>query len=225
MINKLNRYCKKLKEKCKYCDNSGCLNCGSKINRTKKYYDSDIPVEYWNLSIKNFEGDKNFKKLVQGHLRDIDTFYDKGKSLMFVGSLGTGKTYAACCYLKLATTKEYICKYTNMADIVNKILSPSVDSSKYLKSLIDTDFLVIDEFDARWIFPSEKSEQIFGSSLEYVLRTRFQNHLPTILCSNTSDVDTVLDGYFAKAFASLRRRYVDVIYVSGKDYRRRTNND
>ena len=92
---------------------------------------------------------------------------------------------------------------------------------KYYKNLVGADFLVIDEFSSHWIFPSEKSEQLFGSSLEFVLRTRFQNQLPTILCSNDSDVDDIFGGFFAKSFRSLRNHHVELYVVGGKDYRRK----
>ena len=86
------------------------------------------------------------------------------------------------------------------------------------------DFLVIDEFDSRWIFPSEKAEQMFGSSLEHILRMRFQNGTPTILCSNTPDVDSILCGDFGKAFKSLRSKHMELVYVGGVDFRRFSEN-
>jgi DNA replication protein DnaC len=218
-MKKVERYCAKIQKNCNKCSGIGCPVCNSKKNRAKKYSNASIPVEYWPHSFKNFDGDSLFKKAMEPYIKDTEKMFDEGSSLMFVGSLGTGKSYMACCMLKMAITKDFSCKYTNMADIVNMILSSSVDSFAYLRQLASYDFLVIDEFDSRWIFPSEKSEQIFGSSLEYVLRTRFQNHLPTILCSNTEDTDKVLSGYFSKAFSSLRKKYVKVFYVSGKDYR------
>ena len=108
-----------------------------------------------------------------------------------------------------------------MADVVANILSSDVDTLKYYKNLVSTDFLVIDEFSSHLIFPSEKSEQLFGSSLEFVLRTRFQNQLPTILCSNDSDVDEIFGGFFAKSFRSLRTHHIELYVIGGIDYRRR----
>lgn len=218
-MKKVERYCDKIQRECKSCSGIGCGTCSGKQNRAKKYAKANIPVEYWSHSFKGFKGDSLFKSSMEPYIKDIEAMFDSGDSLMYVGSLGTGKSYMACCMLKMAITKDFSSQYTNMADIVNMILSTSVDSFAYLRQLASYDFLVIDEFDSRWIFPSEKSEQIFGSSLEYVLRTRFQNHLPTILCSNTEDTDKVLSGYFSKAFSSLRKKYVKVFYVSGKDYR------
>jgi DNA replication protein DnaC len=217
--NKIKRIKAKIKDQCKYCDNS-CIKCEAKCNRIDKYYLANIPAEYWSKSFKDFAGDKNFKESARGILRDIDAFYDAGKSVIFAGNLGTGKTYTACCILKLGITNGYASLYTTMADVVANMLSPSVDTPKYYEELIKKDFLVIDEFSSHWIFPSERAEQTFGTSLEYVLRTRFQNQLPTILCSNDNDLDQIFGGFFAKSFKSLRSRHVDVFFVGGKDFRR-----
>lgn len=219
-INKLERIKKNIKKACKNC-NSGCIKCELKCSRLDKYALSNIPVEYWTKSFKDFEGDKNFKKIIRDRMMDIDSLYDSGKSLIFSGNLGTGKTYTACCFLKLAVTNGYSGLYTTMADVVANMLSSSVDTSRYYSELISKDFLTIDEFSSHWIFPSERAEQTFGTSLEYVLRTRFQNQLPTILCSNDNDIDQIFGGFFAKSFKSLRSRHVDVFLVGGKDYRRK----
>ena len=211
---------RKIKERC-ICQNSGCNKCRSKIGRISKYALAGIPVDYWMLAFKNFEGDKNFKKMVASYINDIDTVYEDGQSFAFVGNLGTGKTYAAACMLKKALVSGFSGQHTHMADIVRNLLSNTTDSGEYIQSLLDVDFLVIDEFDSRWVFPSEKSERMFGSTLEHLLRCRFQNGMPTILCSNTKNIDEVLSDEFARAFSSLRSKYVHTIYVAGKDFRKK----
>jgi DNA replication protein DnaC len=218
--NKLIRIKTKIKTECQKCNGDGCHVCLSKISRLEKYRNANIPVEYWNLSFKDFSGDPNFKTLIKSKLEDINSVYDAGKSLIFTGGLGTGKTYTACSFLKIALTSGYTALYTTMADVVANMLSREVDTSRYYSELIEKDFLVIDEFSSHWIFPSEKAEQLFGTSLEYVLRTRFQNQLPTILCSNDNDVDKIFGGFFAKSFKSLRSHHVELFIVGGKDHRR-----
>ena len=206
---------------CKKCNGDSCIVCEAQASRIEKYAQANIPVEYWNKSFKKFSGDENFRKAIALKIKNIDKVYEDGKSLMFIGSLGTGKSYSASCILKRAVAAGYTGLYVTMADVVANILSSQVDTSKYYKNLVGADFLVIDEFSSHWIFPSEKSEQLFGSSLEFVLRTRFQNQLPTILCSNDSDVDDIFGGFFAKSFKSLRNHHVELYVVGGKDYRRR----
>ena len=218
--NKLDSIKNDIVAACQQCDSDGCRTCANKCSRAERYASANIPVEFWDLAFKDFCGDKNFKDLIKEKVSDVDKVYKEGKSLMFTGNLGTGKTYAACCILKKALVSGYSGAYLTMADIVASILSSEIDSAGYYSYLLNKDFLVIDEFDSRWIFPSEKSEQIFGSSLEHILRTRFQNHLPTILCSNNEDVDQILGGFFARSFKSLRSRYLELFYVGGRDIRR-----
>ncbi len=218
---KIERIKDKIKESCKDYKGEGCSVCSSKMIRLDRYALSNIPVEYWNLSFKDFSGDANFKKLIKPKMEDINKIYDDGKSYMFVGGLGTGKTYTACCILKRAITSGYTGLYTTMADVVANMLSNDVSTAKYYNELLGKDFLVIDEFSSHWIFPSDKAEQLFGTSLEYVLRTRFQNQLPTILCTNNEDVDQIFGGFFAKSFKSLRTHHIQLYMVGGKDFRRK----
>jgi len=218
---KTNRIKKNLKNACKACSGEGCMACSLKASRVDKYSFANIPVEYWNLSFKDFSGDPNFKKRIRPKIEDIDKMYDEGKSFMFAGGLGTGKSYTACCILKRAIVSGYSGLYTTMAGVVANMLSNDVSTARYYDELLSKDFLIIDEFSSHWIFPSEKSEQLFGSSLEYVLRTRFQNQLPTILCSNNEDVDQIFGGFFARSFKSLRSHHIELYIIGGKDFRRK----
>ena len=221
--NKLKSIKANMVSNCNGCSGSSCEKCSSLCSRVSIYASSNIPVAYWNLAFKDFAGDKAFFNLVKDAMQNIDRVYMDGQSYVFTGGLGTGKTFGATSILKKASVSGYKSSYVTMADVVNSIVSPSVDSYVYMSNLNSFDFLVIDEFDSRWIFPSEKAEQMFGSSLEHILRTRFQNKLPTILCSNTPDVDSVLSGQFSKAFRSLRNEHVRSIVVSGIDFRRAGN--
>lgn len=211
---------RKIQNNCPHCQNLGCTVCKAKVSRIKIYANANIPMDYWLLAFKDFKGDPEFKKQILEKLSKIDEMYELGSSLAFVGNFGVGKTYAASCILKTALMAGYSGKYLQMSDVVNNLVSSKSDSSEYLEDLVNFDFLVLDEFGKRSIFPSEKTEQLFGQTLEYVIRTRFQNHMPTILCSNTEDIDEVLSGDFSRAFSSLRSKYLKIIVVGGKDFRK-----
>jgi DNA replication protein DnaC len=217
--NKLTREKQKIFAECE-CKIGSCIDCQKKASRIDRYHSAGIPTIYWKSSFKDFVGDKNFANVFRGYLKDINRIYDEGSSIILVGSLGVGKTYSTCCLLKIAIVNDYSAIYTTMADIVNQVIRDN--SGSYIQSLLSADFLAIDELDPRWIFPSEKSEQLFGSTMEYLLRSRFQNGLPTIMCSNADDVDKIFAGNFGRTFKSLRTHHVEVIYVGGKDHRRKT---
>ena len=217
--NKVIRVCENIQKSCPDCLGAGCIKCARTISRIQKYSDSGIPTGYWTLSFQSFIGDQNYKDIVQKIISDIDCVYDSGKSYMFAGPLGVGKTYGISSILKMAICKDYSVKYSSMVEVINEILSG--DKSTTISDLIKYDFLAIDEFDNRWIFPSEKSEQMFGSTMEYILRSRFQNGLPTILATNNAEVDDILKGMHGKAFSSLRTQYMQTVFLSGKDFRKR----
>ena len=219
--NKIRRVSEEIQKQCSECEGSGCIKCARTISRIQKYEEAGIPSNYWTTSFSNFTGDKNYAESVKDIISNIDKKYDEGKSYMFVGPLGVGKTFGITSILKMAICKDYTSKYSSMVEVINKILSGG--NSNTISELIGYDFLAIDEFDNRWIFPSEKSEQIFGSTMEYILRSRFQNGLPTILATNNAEVDGILTGMYGKAFSSLRSQYMETIFLSGKDFRKRTN--
>lgn len=207
----------KIKKECG-CQGSGCSDCRTKVARMRMYANAEIPMDYWPLAMKDFKGDQNFKQyIINDILSDIKKVYEEGMSLAFVGNLGIGKTYAAACVLKTALMSGFTARYIYMSDIIQK----STESNSHIfEELTTVDFLVLDEYCDRYVFPSDKAEQLFGQTMERVLRHRLQNRMPTILCSNTPDLKDVLAGEFSRAVDSLFSRYVKIIYVSGKDFRK-----
>tara|TARA_X000000950_G_C13920884_1_gene663287 strand:+ start:2777 stop:3454 length:678 start_codon:yes stop_codon:yes gene_type:complete len=210
-----------IKNRCKYCDSSGCNECSKKISRITLYAQANIPMEYWSKSFKAFEGDKRFKLAMHNYIKDIEKMYDDGVSLGFSGSLGTGKTYMASCFLKIAITKGYTAGYYNMSDMIQE----SMDNRAFFSEITEKDFIVIDEYDLRWVYPTERAELLFGQTMERVLRHRFQNGLPTILCSNTPNLKDVLAGDFSRSTGSLFAKFLKQYTVSGIDYRKKTGNN
>ncbi len=217
-IKKLNLIEKRTREQCQNCQGNGCSVCHSKNNRFKIYAAANIPISYWNLAFKDFQGDPRFKEIISKKISDIDSLYEEGKSYAFNGLFGTGKTYASCCLLKTALVAGYAAKYYTMSELIQEIINDH--EGQFIHNILITDFLCIDEYSSRWVFPSEKSEQLFGQNLEYILRTRFQNQLPTIICSNDSNVRDVLAGEFARPLDSLFSQHLEVIGVAGKDFRK-----
>jgi DNA replication protein DnaC len=207
----------KIKRDCQ-CAGEGCSECKKKIARVRAYAKAELPMDYWFLSMKDFKGDQNFKKyVIDNVLADINRFYEEGQSLAFVGNLGIGKTYAAVAIMKTAIMSNFSARYIYMSDIIQKATE---SNSGIFEELTNVDFLTLDEYCDRYVFPSDKAEQLFGQTMERILRHRLQNRMPTIICSNTPDLKDVLAGDFSRAVDSLFSRYVKVVYVSGKDFRK-----
>lgn len=189
------------------------------INR---YAESNIPIEYWNLKMeKDFQGDPRLLAKYQEYIADLKSSYIGGNSICLAGSHGLGKTMTVTCILKKACQKNFSCLYTTLSDIVN-VLTTAPSEDRYLakKELALVDFLVIDEFDSRFM-PSENAADLYARSLESVFRTRSSNKLPTIMCTNSPNVVESFSGPLKASIDSLMKGYLKVFPVLGNDFRKK----
>ena len=152
---------------------------------------------------------------------DLKSSYANGSSICLAGSHGLGKTMTATCILKKACQKNFSCLYTTLSDIVN-VLTTAPGEDRYLakRELALVDFLVIDEFDSRFM-PSENAADLYARSLESVFRVRSSNRLPTIMCTNSPNVVESFNGPLKASIDSLMKGYLKVFPVLGDDFRKK----
>jgi len=215
---------KKLQEKLNEINNSE-LDLSSKnikLIAINRYAESNIPIEYWGLKMeRDFHGDPRLLTKYNEYISDLKSSYINGNSICFAGGHGLGKTMTVCCILKKACGKNYSCLYTTLSDIVN-VLTQSSGEDKYLsrRELALVDFLVIDEFDSRFM-PSENAADLYARSLEGVFRTRSQNKLPTLMCTNSPNIVESFNGPLKQSIDSLMKGYTKTFPVLGEDFRKK----
>lgn len=215
---------KKLREKLLNINNSD-LDLKSKnikLIAINRYAESNIPIEYWGLKMdRDFQGDPRLLSKYNEYTIDLKNSYINGVSVCFAGGHGLGKTMTVACILKKACGKNFSCLYTTLSDIVN-VLTQSSGEDKYLskRELALVDFLVIDEFDSRFM-PSENAADLYARSLEGVFRTRSQNKLPTLMCTNSPNVVKSFNGPLQQSIDSLMKGYLTVFPVLGDDFRKK----
>ncbi len=191
-----------------------------KLIAINRYAESNIPIEYWGLSMeKDWVGDARLKRKYEEYVADIKNSYVTGNSLCLAGLHGLGKTMATTCILKKACQKGYSCLYTTLSDIVT-VLTQAGGEDKFLagRELRLVDFLVIDEFDPRFM-ATESAADLYARSLEGVFRTRSANKLPTLMCTNSPNVVESFHGPLKASIGSLMKGYMKVFPVLGKDVR------
>lgn len=193
-----------------------------KLIALNRYAESNIPLEYWKLKMeKDFIGDSRLKQKYDEYVTDVKQSYITGSSICLAGNHGVGKTMTVTCILKKASQKGYSCLYTTLSDIVN-VLTQGSGEDKFLASreLRLVDFLVIDEFDPRFM-ASDNAADLYARSLEGVFRARSANKLPTLMCTNSPNVVESFHGPLRASIDSLMKGYTKVFMVLGEDVRKK----
>lgn len=196
-----------------------CSKCRIINTALQRYADSNIPVKYWYLHMdSSFKGDKVLLEWYEKFTLDLRETYKNGTSVCFAGTHGIGKTMTCTNILKKAVEKGYTSLYVTLNDIVTFLVSDMQNRAASRKSILSSDFLVIDEFDPRYI-GSESAADLFGRVLEDIVRTRAQNCLPTITCTNSPKPVESFNGSLKTSIASLMN-YFTMVTVIGKDMRK-----
>jgi DNA replication protein DnaC len=193
-----------------------------KLIAYNRYGESNIPLEYWDLKMeKDFVGDPRLKEKYDEYVADIKQSYITGSSICLAGMHGVGKTMAVTCILKKACQKGYSCLYTNLSDIVS-VMTQAGGEDKFLarRELVLVDFLVIDEFDPRFM-ATENAADLYARTLEGVFRTRSSNKQPTLMCTNSPNVVESFSGSLRASIDSLMKGYTKIFPVLGEDIRKK----
>lgn len=183
------------------------------------YANANIPVLYWTLDLAiEFKGSQELKDFYQLFTTDLLKSYRHGKSYCLAGPNGVGKTMTCTSILKRVIEKSRYGLYLTLSDLVASTKLPIDEAYQIRKELLTIDFLILDEFDPRYI-GSDASADFFGRMIEELFRCRLQNCLPTIFCSNSSDPLEGFKGEIKKALKSLMYQ-VEIIPLAGKDFRK-----
>ncbi len=204
-----------------------CDRCSVGVIAFTRYFECNIPIEYFSLKMpdtlhgdpKDFHGSKDLLQVYLQAIDNLNDFYVNGTSMCLAGANGIGKTMCATNILKKASHKNYTCLYTTLCDSNAALTLPS-NEAKFgaRQELMCVDFLVIDEVDPKYI-ATENAADFFGRSFEHIIRTRLQNKLPTILCSNSPNPLEMFNGMLKQSLESLMNK-IPLIPIMGQDYRK-----
>jgi DNA replication protein DnaC len=198
-----------------------CKKCSGAMIAFTRYYESNIPVEYWQLKMeRDFVGDKKLLDKYNDLVSDVRKCFLDGTAICLAGNNGTGKTFTCTSILKTAVLKGYSGLYTTFSDMITTLTQAS-NEEKFLakKELVMADFVVIDEVDNRYI-GSENMADLYARLLEIVVRTRRQNKLPTFICTNSPNITQSFSGALKQSIESILSGYMETFIVFGDDFRK-----
>lgn len=147
----------------------------------------------------------------------VDTFEKKHKSILFFGTVGTGKTFLSNCIVNALIGQGYSCIYftsTNLFERLSEYKFQKNDKD-YLPNPMDDicgcDLLIIDDLG------TELTNSFVQSELFCVLESRLSNHKSTIISTNF-DLKDIKERYDDRIFSRIYSNF-EMCRLSGEDIR------
>lgn len=151
--------------------------------KQKRVEASGVPRRYWHSDFNTYipQDEKDSKNLET--IMNFAKLEKNDKVLILLGAKGLGKTHLGSaiirnCGGKFISIEELIFKYESAQDFHSK-----VNREELMESYSSTKMLVIDEIGRS--MQQEKENAL----LNYILRRRYENMLPTVLISNLSKAE------------------------------------
>lgn len=149
----------------------------------------------------------------RGYANDFAEQRKRGKGLLFLGTVGTGKTFYACCIANAVIDAGYSAIVTNFAEIAND-LQATFDKGSVHNRLLRADLLVLDDLAA------ERDTSFMQEIVFQVIEERSAAGKPMILTSNLSPQEFLHPAELSRSRVFSRVAEVcTIITVTGQDRR------
>lgn len=149
----------------------------------------------------------------RGYANDFAEQRKRGKGLLFLGTVGTGKTFYACCIANAVIDAGYSAIVTNFAEIAND-LQATFNKGSVHKRLLRTDLLVLDDLAA------ERDTSFMQEIVFQVIEERSAAGKPMILTSNLSPQEFLHPAELSRSRVFSRVAEVcTIVSVTGADRR------
>lgn len=159
-----------------------------KFEAAARFTDADIPRRFHGKTLDNWRAEKPGQREILRGCREyacsLPDVMATGRSMIFLGGYGTGKTHLAIGILVDALKHGLSGRYTSVAELSARVKSTYRNDGETENSVIESfsipDLLVLDEVGVQ-----------FGTNAELlilfrVLNKRYENMRPTIMISNVA---------------------------------------
>ena len=149
-----------------------------------------IPARYDLCELSNFDFEGPQQSLYPARkaaFQFVEDYPIEKTGLLFVGSVGTGKTHLAVGILKALIREKNIhclfCDYRELLKEIQNSYNPSVQATEMevLRPVFDAEVLILDELGAvrttEWVF----------DTVNYILNSRYNDKRTTIITTNFPD--------------------------------------
>ena len=152
-----------------------------------------IPARYEHCDLSNFQydpDDKSQTSIIKARTfagRFVEDYPVEKTGLLFVGSVGVGKTHLAVGIIKDLIREKGIhclfCDYRELLKSIQNSYNPSVQATEMeiLRPVFEAEVLVLDELGAA------RSTEWVTDTVNYILNSRYNNNKTTIITTNFPD--------------------------------------
>ena len=137
----------------------------------------DDEMQNWTFD-KDDGANEHVTNVARKYVENFDVMRDAGKGLLFYGTVGTGKTFAAACIANALIDKGFPCLVTNFARLINTIQGMYDGKQEYIDGLNRFALLVIDDL-ATEADTEYRNEIVFN-----IIDSRYRAGLPLIVTTN-----------------------------------------
>lgn len=147
------------------------------VTRYRRMGFPESDMQEWNFENDDLSNEK-LTQAMRNYADNFKEFLKSGKGLLLYGSVGTGKTYAACEVANALIDKGYPVLVTNFARLTNTLQGMFDGKQEYIDSLNKFALLVIDDLGA------ERKSEYMQEMVYNIIDSRYRAGLPLIVTTN-----------------------------------------
>ncbi|OJF72166.1 nucleoside triphosphate hydrolase [Streptococcus bovimastitidis] len=180
-----------------------------------------ISMSQWAYTFDNYKGEKDKSYIIaKNYVKEYEQMKKENIGLLFCGTVGSGKTYLACCIAN-ALIEEYMIrvKIRNFAQIINDLQKSGfdLDKNEYIESLTNVSVLILDDLGIERD-TSYAKEQVYN-----IVNSRYLKQKPTIFTTNLP-YEKIQNSDDGVEYERIYSRIIEMcipVKVMGEDFRKR----
>lgn len=180
-----------------------------------------ISMSQWAYTFDNYKGEKDKSYIIaKNYVKEYEQMKKENIGLLFCGTVGSGKTYLACCIAN-ALIEEYMIrvKIRNFAQIINDLQKSGfdLDKNEYIESLTNVSVLILDDLGIERD-TSYAKEQVYN-----IVNSRYLKQKPAIFTTNLP-YEKIQNSDDGVEYERIYSRIIEMcipVKVMGEDFRKR----